>query len=319
MNNIFVLVGFPGSGKSTYTNILRDSMKDVVVHSSDEIRRELYGSDEETGASEEVFNLLHRRMIIDLQCGKDVIYDAMNLEKEKRVNILDIVSTHCPHVKKTALFLDTEIGDCKKANEARQRVVPDCVYDQMQSSFSVPVLEEGFDQIITVKQKRMIGFSDSTILSLQAPNPDDIEVIGVFFDKDEVYSHAASAYGERRLNQMVQYPHVTFKYMPSNIHKDLFGKRASFTVVGYGNDGLNEGLLVQWHEGEPEIQVLFEQIKIPHITLSYGAYGSAVNTRYLEFEHTKPFVIEGIFGGVTYGGELIKDAGELLTGFSKSQ
>ena len=76
-----------------------------------------------------------------------------------------------------------------------------------------------------------------------------------------------------------------------------------FTVVGYGNDGLNEGLLVDWKDGDAELRELFDQIKVPHITLSRGEYSESLNTRYLEFKPVEPFVIEGVFGGVVNTGE----------------
>ena len=85
--------------------------------------------------------------------------------------------------------------------------------------------------------------------------------------------------------------------MPQIIQEELFGEKAEFKVVGYGNDGLNEGLLVEWQAGAPRLKQLFDEIQIPHITLSYAENGSAVNTRYLDFKPIIPFDISGVFGG----------------------
>ncbi len=303
MNNLYIMIGFPGSGKSTYAKSLQATLKDAVIHSSDRIRKELYGDENEQGIPADVFKILNRRVVVDLQCGRDVIYDATNLGKERRAHILGIVSKHCPTARKIALFLDMSIADCKRANEARQRVVPDFVYEEMLGIYSYPELEEGFDQIINIKRRWIPGLSGSAAQGAQAPVSNKLRYVGVFFDRDEVYGRAAARFGDNRLPRTAQYPHVTFLFAPPGVYKYLFGRKAMFTVVGYGNDGLNEGLLVDWKDGDAELRELFDQIKVPHITLSRGEYSESLNTRYLEFEPVEPFVIEGVFGGVVNTGE----------------
>lgn len=132
---------------------------------------------------------------------------------------------------------------------------------------------------------------------LTARNKIDVAYTGVFFEKESFYTLVSEKLSGSRLHQDVLYPHVTFQYMPLIIPEDLFEEKAEFKVVGYGNDGLNEGLLVEWQAGAPQLKQLYDEIKIPHITLSYAEDGSAVNTRYLDFKPIIPFDISGVFGG----------------------
>lgn len=61
-NPYFVMmVGLPGSGKSTYAKELADEMR-AVICSSDAIREELRGDENSQDKNEEVFKILHSRI-----------------------------------------------------------------------------------------------------------------------------------------------------------------------------------------------------------------------------------------------------------------
>ena len=100
-----------------------------------------------------------------------------------------------------------------------------------------------------------------------------------------------------RLAKPVLHPHVTFAYLPETVDTALFGERLTLRAVGYGNDGQNEGLLVQPVSIPARLKPMFDSIEVPHVTLSVGEHGEAVNTRYLQFHPIEPFEIEGVFGG----------------------
>ena len=70
-----MLVGLPGSGKSTYSK----TQKDFVIHSSDALREELYGDENCQDNNTDLFAILHSRIKTDLIDGKNVIYDATNI------------------------------------------------------------------------------------------------------------------------------------------------------------------------------------------------------------------------------------------------
>ncbi len=128
-------------------------------------------------------------------------------------------------------------------------------------------------------------------------NANTIAYTGVFFDRESLYPLVAEKIGKQRLQQNIAYPHVTFRYMPQINCDEFFGEKVEFRIVGYGNNGLNEGLCIEWVSGPPELRQLFDEIIKPHITLSVSANSGAVKTRYLDFRPIEPFNITGVFGG----------------------
>ena len=300
-----MMVGLPGSGKTTYAKGVSNTCKNVVIHSSDAIRKELYGTEKEQSDPERVFALLHRRAVIDLRCGKDVIYDATNIRIEDRKRAIQAITTDVPAIEKIALIMDTDLETCKENNASRHRHVPASAYERMISAFSRPDFSEGFDQIISVRQKKKDLLQNAKVAVARA-NSDVVEYTGVFFEKGPFSSLVSKNIEEKRLHRVVLHPHVTFQYMPQTIREELFGELVKFRVVGYGNDGLNEGLLVEWLSGSTLVKKLFYEVPIPHITISYAEHGNAVNTRYLDFKPITPFVISGIFGGFTNSNERVE-------------
>ena len=80
-----MLIGLPGSGKSTLAESITTSGDNEeykpVIHSSDGLRKELFGDEATQGDNNKLFTELHRRIKADLIAGKDVIYDATNISK----------------------------------------------------------------------------------------------------------------------------------------------------------------------------------------------------------------------------------------------
>ena len=139
-----MLVGLPGSGKSTWAEKNKDLVNEVI-HSSDAIREEL-GDINDQSKNEEVFNILHKRIKDDLKNGKDVIYDATNLSRKRRINFLSNELRDIPCEKVCVLFA-TPIEICKKNNASRERRVPEEVIEKMVRNFEVPCYQEGWDSI----------------------------------------------------------------------------------------------------------------------------------------------------------------------------
>lgn len=83
-----ILIGLPGSGKSTYAKEEHESNSNSVYLSSDKIREELYGNESIQGNPVEVFTLMQSRAIEALKSGRDVFYDATNLTRKDRAGIL---------------------------------------------------------------------------------------------------------------------------------------------------------------------------------------------------------------------------------------
>ena len=136
----YMMVGVPGSGKSFIANQI---LKGTVV-SSDAIRAELFGSEDDQNHNNEVFNELHKRVHALLAEGKDVIYDATNLSRKRRKNFIKELPAD---VEKIAVVAATELDIILKQNSERTRVVPEEVIMRMFKQMTLPRHDEGWDKI----------------------------------------------------------------------------------------------------------------------------------------------------------------------------
>lgn len=177
MPKLIVPVGLPGSGKST----LAATYKDAVVISSDALRAELFGDaaaqyDEallrgraaEQGidldslsqaARTHALNRLGHALIFEemgartraaLAGGKDVVYDATNLQRAGRTKLLADCRGLCDSAE--AVFFDVPLRTALKRNARRERTVPVPVVRAMHRTLERPRLSEGFSKIRTVRR-----------------------------------------------------------------------------------------------------------------------------------------------------------------------
>lgn len=149
MSVLHILVGLSASGKSTWCKRELNSICGAVVFSSDTIRKELFGSEEEQGNPSEVFNLMFKRTCTALREKTyfNVYYDATNLSRKRRMGLIKEIRKNVDDVIIMAHVFATPFETCCERNNARPRHVPDDVMARMYRSFQIPSIEEGFDNI----------------------------------------------------------------------------------------------------------------------------------------------------------------------------
>ena len=146
--SFIMMVGLPGSGKSTYAKTLTLDGKPYIIHSSDKLREELYGDAAIQGDNNKLFAELHKRIKEDLRCGENVVYDATNIKKKNRIAFLrEIEDVPC---HKDCIVMATEYKACVYNNEHRERKVPPEVIRRMFLKYQPPHESEGFREIIYV-------------------------------------------------------------------------------------------------------------------------------------------------------------------------
>lgn len=151
MPMFYMMVGLPGSGKS----FTAESIPNAVVHSSDAIRAEVLGDENDQTQQDLVFQTLHKRVLQDLVDGKDVVYDATNINYKRRIGFLDRVrALHKHDLRTVCLFMATPYEVCLERNNNRERSVPESVIQKMYFKFDVPMMAEGWDEI------RIVGDED---------------------------------------------------------------------------------------------------------------------------------------------------------------
>lgn len=144
-----MMVGLPGSGKTTKAQEICSRYNAIgescVIFSSDEIRKDILGDENNQDSNDLVFTELHNRIVEALKNGKHTIYDATNINYKRRMEFLQkIEDIDC---KKVCILMAVPFKECCQQNESRERVVPKEVIDRMYRHFHVPYYYEGWDEI----------------------------------------------------------------------------------------------------------------------------------------------------------------------------
>ena len=147
MATLNIMIGIPGSGKSSYAKKYLLTNNSVYL-SSDDIRIELYGFEDQTH-NDVVFETMKKRTLNALKEGKDVIYDATNLNKKRRSGIIN--EAHKLDVQVDAYLCCTPINIILERNITRaERHLPWDKLEQMIKSIEPPMYYEGFDNIYLI-------------------------------------------------------------------------------------------------------------------------------------------------------------------------
>lgn len=147
MATLNIIIGIPGSGKSNYAKKYLLTNNSVYL-SSDDIRVELYGFEDQTH-NDVVFETMKKRTLNALKEGKDVIYDATNLNKKRRGGIIN--EAHKLDAQVDAYLCCTPINIILERNITRaERQLPWDKLVQMIQSIEPPMYYEEFDNIYLI-------------------------------------------------------------------------------------------------------------------------------------------------------------------------
>ena len=151
-----MLIGLPGSGKSSYARDYVATRHGTIIVSSDDIRQELWGDANDQQNPSKVFNEMFLRTVSAMTQGTNVIYDATNLTaKTRKTTLARLRQAIGQDFIAVADVIVCSISECKRRQGERDRKVPDEVIDRMVRQFQTPWYNEGWDTINVINCGKM--------------------------------------------------------------------------------------------------------------------------------------------------------------------
>ncbi len=152
MTTLYVLIGLPGAGKSTWARQNVDRLHAAVV-GSDEVRREFQANGQNLLNGDQVFAEVERRARSLLRADQSVILDATHFLRKYRTYALHLADD-C-HARRVAIWFDVPLDLCLQRNAQRNNLtfgneqVPEDVVRGMANLFQPPGQDE-FDEVVKV-------------------------------------------------------------------------------------------------------------------------------------------------------------------------
>ena len=142
---VVVLVGLPGSGKSTYIERLGAS-----ALSSDAIRKLLADDETDQTINDRVFQTLRYLLRQRLELRRPVTYvDATSLTPQERAPYIGMAKSYGFDVE--AVYFDVPLEVCRERNSQRSRIVSEEAMHKLAAKLIPPSPEEGFARITIVR------------------------------------------------------------------------------------------------------------------------------------------------------------------------
>lgn len=150
MKTLYVCIGIPGCGKSSWTDKFISERTFTSVINMDAIRLEKTGSYSDQSKNGIVHAVATERLKKSMEDGTDdIIWDNTTVVMKYRKPLIQMANDYGYNV--VAVFFNVALDVAKARNVNRSRIVPEDVINRMFASLVPPLLSEGFTEIIKVE------------------------------------------------------------------------------------------------------------------------------------------------------------------------
>lgn len=151
----WLMIGIPGSGKTTFAHRLQRSLPHTQIVCPDQIRDHFYGSVEIQGDWAEIWQAVKTEFTKAYNLQNSVIYDATNCQRADRLEVIDLART-AGFNQINGLWLQAPLWLCLMRNQRRDRQVPEEVVINLHRHLqeTPPQLQEGFSSLIYPKESQ---------------------------------------------------------------------------------------------------------------------------------------------------------------------
>ena len=157
MPTCYIMVGLPGTGKSTLVNMMTETIPKAFVYSTDAYIEQCSlqnGMTYDQGFSEFIdpaTKHMNEQVAIAIRSKQTVIWDQTNTGVKKRKTIVNRFDSDWTF--KCICILppqgDSQIEDWHfRLNNRPGKTIPDHIIKNMRTHFAVPTLDERFDEVV---------------------------------------------------------------------------------------------------------------------------------------------------------------------------
>jgi len=153
MPTLYMMVGVPGSGKSTWINSQDFDYKSTIILSTDNYIDKIAMLTDSTYSSvyhSEIKNAdknLKESLALAIKNGYDIVWDQTNPSVKVRRKKLNKIPAHYKKVAVCIPLLDKE-ELMKRIRSRKHKYISSTLLTSMIDSFTIPTLDEGFDEVI---------------------------------------------------------------------------------------------------------------------------------------------------------------------------
>ena len=150
MTKLILLIGLPGSRKSTLAKQLLTECPQMRLISTDVIRGQLFGSEAIQGPWLLIWRELERQLQQAITANQGVILDATHAQRKNRREVITL-ARDCGFSYIMGVWVKTPVWLCLARNQKRLRQVPEDIILRMHRQIrdAPPSLEEGIDELIS--------------------------------------------------------------------------------------------------------------------------------------------------------------------------